>query len=64
MNLSMPGTESTEKVRVMYTWGFDYADWSIHFLALKVVACPLLSVDVTSGKSYSWHEMIVTQTVI
>jgi hypothetical protein len=49
----MQGTESTKKVMVMFTWGFDYADWSIHFLALEVAERPLLSVDVTPGNSYS-----------
>ena len=51
-------TESTEKGMVMFTWGFEYADWSINFLALKAVECPLLSVDVTPGKFYPWHEKI------
>lgn len=37
----MQGTESTEKGMVMFTWGFDYADWSMNFLALEVVECPL-----------------------
>lgn len=54
----MQGTESTEKGMVMFTWGFDYADWSINFLALEVVERPLLSVDVTPGKSYSRHKKI------
>lgn len=49
----MQGTENTEKEMVMFTWGFDYADWSFHFLAHEVVKCPSQSVDVTSGKSYS-----------
>lgn len=51
----MRGTKSTEKDMVMFTWGFDYADWSINFLALKVVECSLLSVDVTPAKFYTWH---------
>lgn len=51
----MRGTKSTEKGMVMFTWGFDYADWSINFLALKVVECSLLSVDVTPAKFYTWH---------
>lgn len=54
----MQGIENTEKGMVMFTWGFDYADWSINFLALQVIECPLLSVDVTPGKSYSWHKTI------
>lgn len=49
----MQGTGSTEEGMVMFTWGFDYADWSINFLALESMECPLLSVDVTQGKSYS-----------
>lgn len=49
----MHGMKSTEKGMVMFTWGFDYADY-INFLALKVVECPL-SVDVTPGKFYTWH---------
>lgn len=54
----MQGTESTEKGMGMLTWGFDYADWSINFLALGPAKRPLLSVDVTPGKSYSWHKKI------
>lgn len=54
----MQGTESTEKGMVMLTWGFDYADSSINFLALEIMDCPLLSADVTLGKSYSRHEKI------
>ena len=54
-DLEMHGIKSTEKGMVMFTWGFDYADWSINFLALKAEECPLLSGDVTPGKFYTWH---------
>lgn len=54
----MQAIGSTEKGMVMFTWGFHYADYGIHFLALEIVDCPLLSADVTLGTSYSRHEKI------
>lgn len=53
-DLEMHWMKSTEKGMVMFTWGFDYADWSINS-GTQSCGMSVTSVDVTPGKFYTWY---------